>query len=356
MKNENLMQMYYGMQPDALRNTAEQGEETFHRIRTALSAAEPEKVILLGIGSSCHSACLAEREFHALARRPVICRTPETAIRLMSDFDEKTLVIAVSQSGTSTNTLNAMREIRSAGAVVFAVTQGMDSPVAKEAQEVIPLFIPDEKTGPKTMGVMASVCSLLLIAAAMSGKEDAWESLRSDLTAEADAMAENLTVARDWTLALEDLLCREASWMVVGQRAAYPAAGESALKITETVRRTAACYELEEAVHGPCASFVSRPALLCLCPAGEDEIRPEALCRACEAKGGHAYRAGMTRGPARAEGTRLSMTYRTERLGVLQLLLPAQAVSAWISPKMGIDLDQKENDPFRAILAGHLET
>ena len=352
---ENTMQMYYEMQADALRNTAKQGDGLFARIRETLSSPRPAAVVLLGIGSSYHSARLAESEFRALSGLPVTCMTPEQAMVRVSEIGEKTLVIAVSQSGTSANTLSALKEIKRSGAAVFAVTQGLSSPIAKEALEVVPLYIPDEKAGPKTMGVMASVCSLLLIAAALSEKKDAWEALKADLLAESGAMAENLPVVRDWVLSLADTLARETSWMMVGQRAAFAPAGECALKLTETVRRTVAFYELEEAVHGPCASFIARPALMCLRLPWEDQIRTEALCGACEAKGGHAYRIGLDSGAPKAEGTRVTLTYRAKRLSILQLLLPAQAVSAWIPPKMGIDLDRKESDPFTAILAGHLD-
>ncbi len=354
-KYENFMQMYYEMQPDALRNTAKQGNGLFAQIRETLSAQRPSAVVLLGIGSSFHGARLAESEFRALSGLRVTCMTPEQAIVRISEISEKTLVIAVSQSGTSANTLSALKEIKRSGAAVFAVTQGLASLIAKEARTVVPLYIPDEKAGPKTMGVMASVCSLLLIAAALSEKKDAWEDLKADLLAEADAMVQNLAVIRDWVLSLGDTLAQETSWMVVGQRAAFAPAGECALKLTETVRRTVAFYELEEAVHGPCASFIARPALMCLRLPWEDQTRPEALCGACEAKGGHAYRIGLDSGAPKTEGMRADLTYRTKRLSTLQLLLPAQAVSAWIPPKMGIDLDQKDSDPFTAILAGHLD-
>ncbi len=352
-KYENTMQMYYEMQADALVNTARQGDELLPRIRAALPA-RPQSVVLLGIGSSYHSARLAENEFRALSSLPVACMTPEQAVRVLPAFNRNTLVIAVSQSGTSSNTLSALWEIKRCGSPVFAVTQGLDSPIAKEAQTVVPLYIPDEKAGPKTMGVMASVCSLLLAAAALQDENDAWESLKTDLLAEADAMAANLPAVRDWTLALADSLAEESSWMVVGQREASAPAGECALKLTETVRRTVAFYELEEAVHGPCASFIARPALMCLHLPWEDAACPEALCGACEAKGGHAYRISLGNGAPSADGTRITLAYRTKRLSLLQLLLPAQAVSAWIPPKMGIDLDRKEDDPFSAILAGHL--
>ncbi len=353
--HKNLMQMYYEMQADALRNTAEQGDGMFAQIREALSAARPASAVLLGIGSSYHSACLAECEFRALSGLPVVCLTPEQAMRRAAEFNEKTLVIAVSQSGTSTNTLGAVKEIKGCGADVFAVTQGLSSPIAKEARAVVPLYIPDEKAGPKTMGVMATVCILLLIAAALGEKEDAWDSLKADLLAEAGAMAENLPIVRDWAVSQGNVLAAEPSWMVVGQRAAFAPAGECALKLTETVRRTVAWYELEEAVHGPCASFLARPALMCLGLPWEDQTRPEALCGACEAKGGHAYRIGLTSGAPSAEGTRLALAYRAKRLSTLELLLPAQAVSAWTPPIMGIDLDRKDGDPFTAILAGHLD-
>ncbi|MBR4502898.1 MAG: SIS domain-containing protein [Clostridia bacterium] len=356
MKNyENKMQMYYEMQSCALTNTAQQGDDMFRRIRSSLPPDRPRRVVLLGIGSSFHSARLAESEFRAISGLPVSCLTPEAALCVLSEFSENTPVIAVSQSGTSTNTLFAIREISRTGAPVFAVTQGLDSPIAGEAGTVVPMYIPWETAGPKTMGVMASVCSLLLIASSLSEKQDAWEELKADMTKEAGAMAENLPVVRDWVLSLAQPLSRETAWMVTGQRAASAAAGECALKLTETVRRTAVSYELEEAVHGPCASFIARPALMCLSLPWEDEKRPEALCGACEAKGGHAYRIGLTKGAPGTDGMRVELTYGTRRLSLLQLLLPAQAVSAWIPPRMGIDLDRKEDDPFSAVLAGHLE-
>ena len=354
--HENLMQMYFGMQADALRNTAEQGDEVFSRVREAMTEERPASVVLLGIGSSFHSARLAEKEFRALSGLPVTCMTPEQAMDRVSDFSARSLVIAVSQSGTSTNTLRALKELRPRAARILAVTQGADSPVAKEADQVIPLYIPEEKAGPKTMGVISSVCSLLLIAAALSREANAWENLKSDMLSEAEAMAQNLNAVRDWAVSHADTLASETSWMVVGQRDAAAAAGEGALKLTETVRRTVAFYELEEAVHGPCASFIARPALMCLRLPWEDQTRPEALCGACEARGGHAFRVGLNPGRPVTDGLSVTLAYGVRRLAVLELLLPAQAVSAWAPPRMGIDLDERDHDSFTAILAGHLET
>ncbi len=352
---ENRMQTYYGMQAEALLNTANQGDETVRMIRGMARSASFERIVLLGIGSSYHSASMAENEFQALARIPVNCMTPEQALRHLGEFNRKTLVIAVSQSGTSSNTLNLVREIRHMDSTVLAVTQGLASPIAKEAKAVIPLFIPDEQAGPKTMGVMASVSSLLLTSAALSENGDAWENLKKDLQAESEAMAANIPIVRDWVLGLSETLADEPSWMVVGQREAFAPAGECALKLTETVRRTAAVYELEEAVHGPLLSFAARPALLCLHLPWEDEVRPETLCGACEAKGGHAYRISLDSSLPRTEGTRVTLACRVKRLSLLELLLPAQAISAWIPPRMGIDLDRKDRDPFQEILAGHLD-
>ena len=77
--NENLMQMYYAMQPDALRRTADEGETLLEGIRKALKGLQIQKVFLLGIGSSFHSARLAEHAFRELSGLPVESVTPETA-------------------------------------------------------------------------------------------------------------------------------------------------------------------------------------------------------------------------------------------------------------------------------------
>ena len=187
--NENLMQMYYAMQADALRRTADEGETLLEGIRKALKGLQIQKVFLLGIGSSFHSARLAEHAFRELSGLPVESVTPETADVRIKEMNRQTLVIAISQSGTSSNTLSAVKRIKSQlASPVFTVTQGLSSPIAAESDAIIPLCIPDEKAGPKTMGVIATVCSLLLIAAAIRGDTDACTALLSDFRAEADAM------------------------------------------------------------------------------------------------------------------------------------------------------------------------
>ena len=285
--NENLMQMYYAMQPDALRETANQAETILSGIEKALEGLHPEKVFLLGIGSSFHSARLAELEFRTLSGLPAESVTPETAEVRLQEMNPQTLVLAVSQSGTSTNTLSAVKQIKAQrGCPVFTVTQGLSSPLAAESDAIIPLCIPDEKAGPKTMGVVATVCSLQLI---------------------------------------------------------------------ETVRRIVTCLELEEAVHGPAASFISKPALMVLHLPWEDAVRPEALCGSCEARGGHAYRIGLDTSAPHGEAGSITLSYHCRRLSLLELLLPAQAVSAWIAPRMGIDLDRHDNDSFSRIFSGHLD-
>ncbi|MCR4883600.1 MAG: SIS domain-containing protein [Clostridiales bacterium] len=354
--NENLMQMYYAMQPDALRETANQAETILSGIEKALEGLHPEKVFLLGIGSSFHSARLAELEFRTLSGLPVESVTPETAEVRLQEMNPQTLVLAVSQSGTSTNTLAAVKQIKAQrGCPVFTVTQGLSSPLAAESDAIIPLCIPDEKAGPKTMGVVATVCSLLLAAAAIRRDRKACEDLIKDFRAEADAMEANIPAARDWALSLKDQLSAESAWMVVGQRAAFAPAGECALKLIETVRRIVTCLELEEAVHGPAASFISKPALMVLHLPWEDAVRPEALCGSCEARGGHAYRIGLDTSAPHGEAGSITLSYHCRRLSLLELLLPSQAVSAWIAPRMGIDLDRHDSDSFSRIFSGHLD-
>ena len=89
--------------------------------------------------------------------------------------------------------------------------------------------------------------------------------------------------------------------------------------------------------------------------AGPAFVRPEALCGLCEARGGHAYRIGLDKNAPSAEGKSITLQYACPRLAILELLLPAQAVSAWIAPLMGIDLDKHDSDSFSRILAGHLD-
>ena len=350
----NEMQRCYVRQAEAVGQALEAMPAALADFRAKFSGRRFDCVVLLGIGSSFHALRMAQSFAQQTLGVPVWTQTPEQLDWLTPAMAGRVLVIAASQSGTSTNVLARMREIRAMGIDAAVITQGLESPLAQETGCVLPLNIPEEKAGPKTMGVMGTAITAAFAACALSGG-NAREQLAADVTAFRGQLAGNLPAVQDYVQARAEALAAHCAWLVVGEKRLHACAGESFLKLVETVRRPSTCYELEEIVHGPCACFSEDTALLCLSEERTRGERVQALCNLCEENGGTVYDVIAAAGPTREEDGRLLLAAPDHpMLTALMMLLPAQAISAFIPPLMGIDLDARSTSKWNAMLAGHL--
>lgn len=354
---QNIMQACIHKQPEALLSTLAHRDETITPFVEAFAAAPLARVALVGAGSSYHALNMARAYAQAALGVPVIAGTPAQLDWLGSQAPEGTLLVAASQSGTSTNTLAFLKDAMAKGYKTVAITQNPDSPIAKLVDCHVTLMIPEEKAGPKTMGVMGTMLTLQLMACRLAkakGMASDEAALERDIRQIAQAMPENIAQAMAWCDANSDALMGP-TYAVVSQGAQGPVAGEAALKIVETVRVSTTAYELEEIVHGPVLALSPATVMLYLGTAGEEHTRPEALLDLCRSRGGKAFYATMTTGAAGFDGPALTLSAPDNALlAAYTLLLPAQVISAYIPPKMGIDLDARTRAPQEAILAGHL--
>ncbi len=356
MPYANEMQRCYDMQALAVRQVLASLPGILPPFAERFGGKRYARAVLLGIGSSYHALHIARGFIQDTLGIPTFAQTPEQLDWLTSDRRADTLVIAASQSGTSTNMLRKIGELQDAGCDVVALTQFLESPIGKRARHALWLDIPEEKAGPKTMGVLATAMLAAFAACALrdaSGRMT--DALAKDGAAFADALEGNLSAAKAFAQTRARALGQHAAWIVVGQKEAYAPAGEAALKLVETVRVPVTAYELEEIVHGPCACFSKNTALMYMGTDWEERARPEALCGMCADMGGAVYKVVATEGDAREEGDRLYLhTQKHALYAMLTLLLPAQAVSAWVAPEMGVDLDAHAKNRWASVLAGHL--
>ncbi len=357
---QNTVQRCLDGQPEALRSVVRAYKESVHEFVAYWKDRRITQVLLVGIGSSCFSVGMAREAVQDALQAPSLVFTPEQLQQTKPLLQEGTLVIAASQSGTSSNTLEAIRAAHAHGLPVTAVTQGADSYIAKESDIVVPLAIAEEKAGPKTMGVVGTAATIMLMAAALGAARrisasNAADVLADELLAEADAMEDNISASKQWFFSLKDQMAEHTAWIVVGQKRMHPTANEAALKLVETIRMPVTSYELEEIIHGPRLCLYSKPALLLLQADDENHTRPEALADLCDELGGDSYRVQLHSGKPDFNGRRLQLTCISRRLAGLQLLIPGQIISAYLPPVIGIDLDQSDDSSNKQLLAGHLD-
>jgi glucosamine--fructose-6-phosphate aminotransferase (isomerizing) len=171
-------------------------------------------------------------------------------------LDERTLVIAVTQSGETADTIAPTRLARERGCPIVAVTNTLGSAITREADAVLFLQAGPEMAVAASKTFVTQVTTLVVLAAGIA-------RLRGSLTAEAEAALvaglRALPAAAARALELSgpgapDLARRYVNsrgFMFVGRGATYPAALEGALKLKEISYVHAEGYPAGELKHGP---------------------------------------------------------------------------------------------------------
>jgi glucosamine--fructose-6-phosphate aminotransferase (isomerizing) len=171
-------------------------------------------------------------------------------------LDERTLVIAVTQSGETADTIAPTRLARERGCPIIAVTNTVGSAITREANAVLFLQAGPEIAVAASKTFVTQVTTLVILAAAIAKARgtlaDAEElALGSSLRALPAAAARALAAAAESTPDLARRYVNSRGFMFVGRGASYPAALEGALKLKEVSYVHAEGYAAGELKHGP---------------------------------------------------------------------------------------------------------
>jgi glucosamine--fructose-6-phosphate aminotransferase (isomerizing) len=171
-------------------------------------------------------------------------------------LDEQTLVIAVTQSGETADTIAPTRLARERGCPVIAITNTVGSAITREADAVIFLQAGPEIAVAASKTFVTQVATLVIVAAAMAKARgtmtaDAELALGASLRALPGAAARALELAAPTSADLARRYVNSRGFMFVGRGASYPAALEGALKLKEVSYVHAEGYAAGELKHGP---------------------------------------------------------------------------------------------------------
>lgn len=207
---------------------------------------QPERIILVGTGSSMNALLAAAEALEINTGATVLAREPEAFLRLPPRPNgQHTLVLAASQSGMSTASVEAVKRAIDDGFATLVITGDGDSKIAKTGADVLVMPIGEESVGPKTKGYTATVLSLFAVAAQLGKRklDSAW--LKTQLPA---------TIETGRAAARELLSCYGVPdyILVAGQAQHLGTALEAGLKIAEISGVPTAGFDTEEALHGHC--------------------------------------------------------------------------------------------------------
>jgi glucosamine--fructose-6-phosphate aminotransferase (isomerizing) len=170
-------------------------------------------------------------------------------------IDERTLVIAVTQSGETADTIAPTRLARERGAPVIAVTNTVGSAITREAHRVLFLQAGPEIAVAASKTFVAQVTTLVILAAAIAKARGALGlEQEQELGAALHALPDGAAKALENASGIRDLARRYVNsrgFMFVGRGYTYPTALEGALKLKEVSYVHAEGYAAGEMKHGP---------------------------------------------------------------------------------------------------------
>jgi glucosamine--fructose-6-phosphate aminotransferase (isomerizing) len=308
-----------------------------------------DRVIIVACGTSYHAGMVARYAIERLARIPV-------EIDLASEFryrqpvvSERTLAIAISQSGETADTLAAVREARRLGAQTIAVCNVMESTIARECRNVIYTHAGPEIGVASTKAFTTQIAALYLLALWL-GRQ------RGELSAEREAVLVNelrcVPTLIEEALQLEEPIRAMAkdysgasSCLFLGRGIQHPIALEGALKLKEISYIHAEGYAAGEMKHGPIALIDDELPVVVLAPEDAQYEKMRSNVEEVKARGGRLIVVSTVGAPdiSRLGGVLLEVPAVDELFQPLLTVIPLQLLSYAIADAKGTDIDQPRN-------------
>lgn len=244
------------------------------------------KIVITACGSAYYAGVAGKYAIEKLCRIPV-------SVELASELrygdpiiDKNTLLIVLSQSGETADTIAAMKECKSRGAKTIAVVNVVGSTVSKLADHTLYTWAGPEIAVATTKGYTTQLAVLYMLSLYIAEKLDTIERARYDELLESlkslpekieSALRMNESIAQ-----LSQKYCTCASMFFIGRNTDYAVALEGALKLKEISYIHAECYAAGELKHGTIALVdEDKPVVALMC---NDSITEKTVSNVVEVK------------------------------------------------------------------------
>jgi glucosamine--fructose-6-phosphate aminotransferase (isomerizing) len=342
-------------QPEALQNTLrgrlDDPDCTAHFGGLNLDVQQlrrAERIILTACGTSYHAALVGEYLFEEFARIPVEVEYASEFRYRNPPIDRNTIVVALTQSGETADTLGALRESKRKGHPTLALCNVVGSSIAREADGGVYLHAGPEIGVASTKAFTNQVAVLAMLAlyfgrlrhlSALQG-----DRMIRDLRAIPDAVRRALD-CHDEVRRVAEKYARVDNFLYLGRQYHYPVALEGALKLKEISYIHAEGYPAAEMKHGPIALVDADTPSVFLMPRGPIFDKVMSNLEEVKARGGPLIAVaceGDEEVAARADDV-ISVPEVPEYLQPLVTVVPLQLLAYEIALLRGCDVDKPRN-------------
>ncbi|HYJ34353.1 MAG TPA: glutamine--fructose-6-phosphate transaminase (isomerizing) [Candidatus Binatia bacterium] len=307
-----------------------------------------ERVVILACGTSWHSGLIGEYLIEELARIPV-------EVEYASEFRYRnpilrpgTVVLAVSQSGETADTLAAMREAKRKGARVLGICNVVGSTIARESDGGVYIHAGPEIGVASTKAFTSQVAALALLTLYLGRLGELSPELGAELTRELSTIPdkmERILANADAIRSIARAYAHHNNFLYLGRGVNFPVALEGALKLKEISYIHAEGYPAAEMKHGPIALIDENMPVVFICTqdsayekvlSNMEEVRArkgKIIAVACEGDEVVAQKADHV----------LFVPHALGPLMPLLAVIPLQLLAYYIAVERGCDVDQPRN-------------
>ncbi len=341
-------------QPRALKATIEprikDGRVAFEDFElTEEELKNTDRIVITACGSAYYAGCAGKYVIEELCRIPVSTELASELRYSNPIISDRTILIAISQSGETADTIAAMKECKARGAKVIAIVNVVGSTIAKLADHVIYTWAGPEIAVATTKGYTTQLAVLYMLAAYMGERLGTIESEKCrELVNDICRIPGDIQRAIDLNADADELGAKYkgcTSMFFIGRNIDYCVCLEGALKMKEISYLRAEAYAAGELKHGPIALIGD--GQLVIAAACYEALFDKTMSNIKEVKARGAEVLGIA-----IEGNRKIFTEADDVMFVPKTnplfntaaaVVPLQLLSYYVAKENGCDIDKPKN-------------
>ncbi|MGC2492301.1 glutamine--fructose-6-phosphate transaminase (isomerizing) [Candidatus Binatus sp.] len=337
---------------DTMAGRADGGSSTVRFEGELLPAGGPAaigRIVMLGAGASWITALVGKFMIEDLAGIPVEVDYSSEFRYRRPPIDDRTMIIAVSQSGETADTIAAMEEGRARGAHLLAVTNTVDSSIARKADAQLYTRCGPETSVTTTKCFLTQLEAYYLFAihlAARMGRLS--ESVAAQLLQPALAIPGQIKTIFESEPNIQQIARKYAQakdFLFLGRGINYPIALEGALKLKEISYIHAEGYSAGEMKHGPIALIDDKMPVVVIIP--NDDLFEKSMSNLKEVESRNGRIIAVTNhatAELKSGAAEIIEVPETNRmLTPVLMTVPLQLLAYHIASERGTDVDQPRN-------------
>jgi glucosamine--fructose-6-phosphate aminotransferase (isomerizing) len=306
-----------------------------------------DKVVIIACGTAYHAGLVGKYAIEKWANIAVDVELASEYRYRDPSVDNKTLLIPISQSGETMDTLMAMRYAKEKGAKVFAVCNTNGSTIPRESDAVLYTHAGPEIAVASTKAFETQLIAMYLIGLHLGrtrGTISAQlmaeiESELSELPAKVEQVLETVEPLRELTRKFS----KSTSMLFLGRHVGFPTALEGALKLKELAYMHAEGFAGGELKHGPIALIEEGTPVVAIMPAEGSLLAEKMASNIQEVKARGAVIIAIADSPLAAANHLVRIPTTHEFLQPVLSVVPLQVIAYEMAIARGNDVDQPRN-------------